>query len=87
MEVQNDGTFLKINQDDVTKFEHSMLCVDPRFYSRHAAGRSHAGGPVSWSRRLSGKSSAQKGLIVHRQGYSTGSTMDLLIIENLPPQG
>lgn len=30
-ESQDDGSLLKINQDDVTKLKHFMLCVDPTF--------------------------------------------------------
>ena len=30
-ESRDDGTLLKINQEDVTKLKHFMLCVDPTF--------------------------------------------------------
>lgn len=88
---QDDCAFLRIDRDDVAKFEPSILCVDPHLFARRSMinGEMNAGDPLSRSRRTSIKKRiGTEGLIVFKQGASTGLTMGLLIeINDSPPGG
>lgn len=70
---QDDCAFLTINQQDVTKFEHYIPCVDP----------------VSQSRRFHiEKQVGTEGLVVYKQGSSIDLTIGRLVkIEDVPPKG
>lgn len=86
---QDDCAFLTINQQDLTKFEHYIPCVDPHFYTPQTVGETDAGDPISQSRRFHiEKQVGTEGLVVYKQGSSTDLTMGLLVkIEDVPPKG